>query len=90
MQTLLRSACAALFTTSAIFAARRVVKRSDEAARRILRMLEMGGVETAGGNYLSTPIDSICVHSDTPGAIEMACRVRSLLEDAGVTVKAFA
>lgn len=67
-----------------------LLKDADQAAQRILRMLEMGGVETASGKYLSTPIDSICVHSDTPGAIDMASRVRALLEDAGITVKAFA
>lgn len=67
-----------------------LLKDPVQAAERILRMMDKGGVETTSGKYLSTPIDSICVHSDTPGAIEMAASVRQLLEKAGVTVKAFA
>lgn len=62
----------------------------DEVAQRILRMLEHGGIETTSGKYIPTSIDSICVHSDTPGAIDMASRVRAILENAGVTIKAFA
>jgi len=67
-----------------------LLKDPVEAAQRILRMMEKGGVETASGEYLPTPIDSICVHSDTPGAIEMAATVRRLLEEAGVQVRPFA
>ena len=62
----------------------------DEAAARILRMLHNRGVETSDGQYLPTPIDSVCVHSDTPGAVEMAQRVRELLEASGVKVTSFA
>jgi UPF0271 protein len=32
---------------------------------------------------------SICVHGDTPGAVEIARRVRSALEGAGVTLSPF-
>lgn len=67
-----------------------LLKDPQQAADRILRMLAAGGVETSEGKTVATPIDSICVHSDTPGAIEMAARVRALLEGAGVTVQAFA
>ena len=67
-----------------------LLKDPQQAADRILRMLAAGGVETSEGRTVATPIDSICVHSDTPGAIEMAARVRALLEGAGVTVQAFA
>lgn len=67
-----------------------LLKDPQQAADRILRMLAAGGVETSEGKTVATPIDSICVHSDTPGAIEMAARVRTLLEGAGVTVQAFA
>lgn len=43
----------------------------------------IGGTGEAGG------IGSICVHSDTPGAVAMASAVRSGLLDAGVTIEAF-
>lgn len=39
---------------------------------------------------LAGAADSICVHSDTPGATVLAARVRQALEAAGLEVKAFA
>lgn len=32
------------------------------------------------------PVDSLCIHSDSPGAVEIASHVRAALERAGVTV----
>lgn len=61
----------------------------DEAAARMLRMVEAGGIETVSGRMLPVHIDTICVHSDTPGAIQMAAQVRRVLEGAGVTIKSF-
>ncbi|MBP1318303.1 5-oxoprolinase subunit PxpA [Herbaspirillum sp. 1130] len=62
----------------------------NEAAARMLRMVQAGGIETISGKLIPAKIESICVHSDTPGAIEMAAEVRRRLETAGVTIKAFA
>ena len=39
---------------------------------------------------LAPRVGSLCVHSDTPGAVPLARRVRSALEAAGVVVRAFA
>jgi UPF0271 protein len=38
----------------------------------------------------SATVRSICVHGDTPGAVELAKAVRTALDNAGVTIKAFA
>jgi UPF0271 protein len=35
-------------------------------------------------------IESVCVHGDTPGAVELARAVRAALEAAGLTPRAFA
>jgi UPF0271 protein len=61
-----------------------------EIAERILAMLQEGAVRTISGKWLKTPIHSICVHSDTPDAVEIARKLRGSLQAAGVTVKAFA
>jgi UPF0271 protein len=37
----------------------------------------------------SGTVRSLCVHGDTPGAVDAAAAVRSALADAGVTVQAF-
>ncbi len=61
----------------------------DEAAERMLVMVEAGAIITATGKHLKTEIGSICVHGDSPPAVEIARRVRARLEGAGVTVAPF-
>jgi UPF0271 protein len=61
----------------------------DEAASRMLAMIEAGALITAAGTHLPTAIGSICVHGDSPHAVQMARRVRAKLEKAGVTIAAF-
>jgi len=41
-----------------------MIEGAEEAAARVLNMVEAGAVITAGGKYLPTPIRSICVHGD--------------------------
>lgn len=66
-----------------------VLHDGDEAAARMLRMVSAGAIETVSGKLLPVQIDTICVHSDTPGAIQMAAKVRTTLERAGIMVKSF-
>ena len=66
-----------------------VIHDAEAAAARAVRMVKAGAIETVSGRLLETPIDSICVHSDTPTAVAIASRVRRGLEDSGVVVRAF-
>lgn len=66
-----------------------VLKDAERAAERAMRMVTVGAIETVSGQSLSTPIDSICVHGDTPGAVTLAQMVRKRLTQAGVVVQAF-
>jgi 5-oxoprolinase (ATP-hydrolysing) subunit A len=56
---------------------------------RAVRMVTDRVVDTLGGSVLPIEGDTMCIHSDTPGADRLAADVRSALEAAGVTVKAF-
>jgi UPF0271 protein len=56
-------------------------------AERAVRMAD-GVVDTVDGTTLLMPVESICVHGDTPGAVELARTVRAALEAAGLTVAA--
>lgn len=67
-----------------------VIHDADAAAARVVHMVQAGGIETQSGALLKTPIDSICVHSDTPAAVTIAAQVRRALEQSGVTIRAFA
>jgi UPF0271 protein len=51
------------------------------AAARCLRAIREGKVESVDGNDIPVRAESICVHSDTPGAISVAKAVRSALAD---------
>lgn len=47
-------------------------KDPQEAAARTLRAIEEGVVRSIDGNDVPTGADTVCVHSDTPGAVEVA------------------
>ena len=56
---------------------------------RAVRMVTDREVVSLDGSVLPIEPDTMCIHSDTPGADRLAADVRSALEAAGVTVKAF-
>lgn len=67
-----------------------VLHDKDEIAQRVLRMVTEQSIVTASGKAIPTPVESICVHGDTPGAVEIAKAVRAMLEQNGVTISPFA
>ncbi|MFJ2363467.1 LamB/YcsF family protein [Pseudomonas sp. NPDC087697] len=66
-----------------------VIHDPDEAAARVVRMVRAQGIETVSGRFIPCPIDSICVHSDTPEAVGIAAHVRRTLEDEGIAIASF-
>ncbi|MGJ8587703.1 MAG: LamB/YcsF family protein [Yoonia sp.] len=56
------------------------------AAPRILKMLDAGAIIAESGKHILCQIDTICLHGDTPGAVEMARGIRQHLTDAGITI----
>ncbi|VGO07967.1 Lactam utilization protein LamB [plant metagenome] len=67
-----------------------VLHDPERVARRMLRLVTEGVVEAVDGSLARVRADSICVHGDSPGAVAMAVEVRRTLEQAGVTLRAFA
>lgn len=59
-----------------------------EAAERVLRMLREGKVRSVEGRDVEVRGETICVHGDTPGAVEFARELRSRLEHEGVRITA--
>jgi UPF0271 protein len=57
-----------------------------EVAMRVLRMLREGKVRSIDGVDVDVRPETICVHGDTPGAVEFARVLRSQLENEGVTI----
>ena len=66
-----------------------VIHDAAEAAARVVRMVRAGAIETVSGKWIETPVDSICVHSDTPAAVTIARTVRDALEADGIAVRNF-
>ncbi len=60
------------------------------AIDRARMMLMEGALITEEGERVQASIHSICVHGDSPRAVEMARRLRMALEDANFTLRAFA
>jgi len=59
----------------------------NEAAERVLRMLREGKVKSVEGADVDVRAETICLHGDTPGAVEFARVLRSRLEQEGVTIR---
>lgn len=67
-----------------------VITDADAVVERSLGMAGAGSVTALSGREIAVRARSLCLHGDTPGAVDLARRVRSRLESAGVRVAAFA
>ena len=65
-----------------------IIVDADTVASRALTMVRDKSVIALDGTSVSVVADTICVHGDTPGADELAARIRVGLRTAGVAVKA--
>ncbi|MBJ3814627.1 LamB/YcsF family protein [Shimwellia pseudoproteus] len=66
-----------------------VLHDPHQVAQRMLQMIREGGVISVEGAFTPITADSICVHGDSPAAIEMARQTRELLTAHGITIAPF-
>ena len=64
-----------------------VIHDVDEATQRVIRMIEDQCITSVTGKKIRVPIDSICVHGDTEGAVQMAASGKAGILNAGVTIR---
>lgn len=62
----------------------------QEAAEQALRIVTESGVIASDGRTVSLHADTICIHSDTPGAPQIAEAVHRRLKEAGVAIRPLA
>ena len=69
---------------------RRIAEELDpeELGKRTLRAVAQGRVKTVDGQDIEVEADSICVHSDTPGAAKIAETIVRKLEENGIGIRA--
>lgn len=67
-----------------------VLHDPEEVARRMLGLVQTGTLTAQDGSTISVHAESICVHGDSPAAVEIAKAVRAELVGAGVELASFA
>ncbi|MDH6626031.1 UPF0271 protein [Streptomyces sp. LBL] len=67
-----------------------VVSDPEAVVERSLDLARSGEVTAHSGARIAVRARSLCLHGDTPGAVDLARRVRERLETSGVRVEAFA
>ncbi|OBI51803.1 hypothetical protein A5707_13035 [Mycobacterium kyorinense] len=58
-------------------------------AERVVTMVTTGQVAAVDGTVVGVQAESVCVHGDSPGAVQIAAAVRDRLAANGIDVKAF-
>ena len=58
----------------------------NEVADRSNQMVIEGIATTISGNEIEVEADSLCIHGDTPGAVQMAMKINNNLKSAGVEI----
>ena len=59
------------------------------AGARVAKMVESGAIITRSGKEIKTRIDTVCLHGDTPEAINIAKAIKGELEKSGINIRKF-
>ena len=65
-----------------------LIRNPDEAAWQALSIAEQGVVIASDGNEVAVDAQTICIHGDTPGSVQIAASVARTLRDANITLGA--
>jgi UPF0271 protein len=66
-----------------------VLHDTRQIADRVSSMVNQGRVDAVDGSTITVLVKSICVHGDSPGAVEIAKAVRDRLTAEGVQIRPF-
>jgi UPF0271 protein len=58
-------------------------------AERVVAMVTTGQVTAIDGAQIAVSVESVCVHGDSPGAVQIATAVRDQLKAAGIDIRSF-
>jgi UPF0271 protein len=65
-----------------------LIENEQDAAAQAVSVATGRGVAASDGRRIAVHAQTICLHSDTPGAPVLAAAVRSAVERAGIVVRA--
>lgn len=66
-----------------------VIHDVQEVAARVLSMVQKKQITAIDGTIVPISCQTICVHGDTPGSVEMIKAIRAKLEQENIELKAF-
>lgn len=66
-----------------------VLRDPVHIAERVVDMVKSGTVTAVDGSVVKIDVESVCVHGDSPGAVEIAGAVRNRLVAEGIELAAF-
>jgi UPF0271 protein len=66
-----------------------VIHDRAQVEERVVRLLRERRVAASDGSLVPLTVQTLCVHGDTPDAVELVRAVRRALEAAGVAVRSF-
>jgi len=66
-----------------------VLHDTAQIAERVVRMVQDRAVVSVSGKTIKVQLDTVCIHGDTPGAVEIARAVKAALKDNGIDVRPF-
>lgn len=66
-----------------------VLHDPEQIAERVARMIQSRQVQAVDGSNIDLMVESVCVHGDSPGAVNIATAVRNRLLRDGVELVAF-
>ncbi len=66
-----------------------VLHDPSEVAERMVRLASDGVIRAIDGTDVRVAAQSICVHGDSPGSVEMAAETKRLLQAEGITIAPF-
>ena len=66
-----------------------VIHDLQKSTDQVLSMVKDGFIPTVGGKKLPVKATTVCIHGDTPGAVEVARALREALSKEGITFAPF-
>jgi len=61
----------------------------DFVAKRVVSMLQKGGVESIDGVFTPIQADTVCLHGDTAGALQMSAAIKAELLKNNIQIRPF-
>ena len=67
-----------------------VLHDAKAVADRVVELAKTGTLVASDGTKIQVQADSVCVHGDSPGSVDMTRAIAKALQDAGIEKKSFA